>query len=68
MRDGTDKSDDKENVEDEEEEVRHNGLRMHHREWFASNIDSVLVGVVSCSDIDDKRGMGNSVSHIQDPF
>ena len=59
MRDGTDKGDDREDVEDEEEEVRHSGLRMHHREWFASHIDSVLVGVVSCSDIDDKSSSGD---------
>jgi hypothetical protein len=40
-----------EDEKDEEEETINQRLTMHHREWFASSVDGVVVGKLSCSNL-----------------
>ena len=41
---------------DVEDEVDHDNLRVHHRQWFASGVDNVLVGTMSCADVSSTKG------------
>ena len=41
---------------DVEDEVDQDDLRVHHRQWFASGVDNVLVGTMSCKDVSSTKG------------
>lgn len=44
---------------DVEDEVDQDNLRVHHRQWFASGVDNVLVGTMSCADVSSTKGYNN---------
>jgi hypothetical protein len=41
---------------DVEVEVEQDNLRVHHRQWFASEVDNVLVGTMDCADVSRSKG------------
>ena len=52
-----------------EEEADHSGFRVHHREWFASEIDNVLVGTMSCENVDrNSNSNGMKGSHADNNY
>lgn len=45
---------------DVEVEVEQDNLRVHHRQWFASEVDSVLVGTMDCADVSRSKGSNSN--------
>jgi hypothetical protein len=43
-------------------EVEQTRLRVHHREWFASEIDNVVVGVMTCAAVSDSIDANNDTN------
>ena len=45
---------------DVEVEVEQDNLRVHHRQWFASEVDNVLVGTMDCADVSRSKGTNSN--------
>ena len=43
-----------------EVEVEQDNLRVHHRQWFASEVDNVLVGTMDCADVSRSKGTNSN--------